>query len=112
MGLLVCRKPWQRASNGNVALTAQIDLNNCDGEFTLALGFDSTPAGAAHHARASCLMDLRLPERNICEAGRGGKKVHGRRWGDVKRHSIITRLAQRCCIRSSITDGHLAVMCP
>jgi glucoamylase len=46
---------YSRASNGNVALTAQIDLNNCDGEFTLALGFDSTPVGAAHHARASLL---------------------------------------------------------
>jgi glucoamylase len=51
------RMEWSypRAGNGNVALTAQIDLKNCDGEFTLALGFDSTPVGAAHHARASLL---------------------------------------------------------
>ena len=46
---------YPRASNGNVALTAQIDLENCDGEFSLALGFDSTSVGAAHHARASLL---------------------------------------------------------
>ncbi|PZR79618.1 MAG: glucan 1,4-alpha-glucosidase, partial [Chthoniobacterales bacterium] len=38
-----------------VALTAQIDLAKCNGEFTLALGFDSSPVGAAHHARASLL---------------------------------------------------------
>jgi glucoamylase len=51
------RMEWSyvRASNGNVALTAQIDLNKCAGEFTLALGFDSTPIGASHHARASLL---------------------------------------------------------
>ena len=51
------RMEWSypRANDGNVALTAQIDLKDCDGEFTLALGFDSTPVGAAHHARASLL---------------------------------------------------------
>ncbi|MBV9008027.1 MAG: glucan 1,4-alpha-glucosidase [Verrucomicrobia bacterium] len=46
---------FRRARCGNVALTAQIDLEKCNGEFTLALGFDSTPVGAAHHARASLL---------------------------------------------------------
>jgi len=51
------RMEWSypRANNGNVALVAQIDLKNCGGEFTVALGFDSTPVGAAHHARASLL---------------------------------------------------------
>jgi glucoamylase len=51
------RMEWSypRANNGNVALTAQIDLNKCNGEFTLALGFDSTPVGASHHARSSLL---------------------------------------------------------
>jgi glucoamylase len=46
---------YRRARNGNVALTAQIDLNKCGGEFVLALGFDSSPVGAAHHVRASLL---------------------------------------------------------
>jgi glucoamylase len=46
---------YPRAKDGNVALTAQIDLNQCGGEFTLALGFDYSPVGAAHHARASLL---------------------------------------------------------
>ena len=46
---------YRRARNGNVALTAQIDLKKCGGEFVLALGFDFTPIGAAHHARASLL---------------------------------------------------------
>lgn len=46
---------YERARNGNVALTAQIDLAKCGGEFVLALGFDSSPVGAAHHVRASLL---------------------------------------------------------
>jgi glucoamylase len=46
---------YRRAADGNVALTAQIDLQKCGGEFVLALGFDSSPVGAAHHVRASLL---------------------------------------------------------
>jgi glucoamylase len=51
------RMEWSypRARDGNVALTAQIDLSKCGGEFVLALGFDSSPIGAAHHVRASLL---------------------------------------------------------
>lgn len=51
------RLTWEytRAENGNVALVAEIDLAACGGEFVLALGFDSEPLGAAHHARASLL---------------------------------------------------------
>ena len=51
------RMEWSypRARDGNVALTAQIDLGKCGGEFVLALGFDSSPIGAAHHVRASLL---------------------------------------------------------
>ncbi|HEY2799864.1 MAG TPA: glycoside hydrolase family 15 protein [Chthoniobacterales bacterium] len=51
------RMTWSygRAKDGNVALTAQIDLQNCGGEFVLALGFDSSPVGAAHHVRGSLL---------------------------------------------------------
>jgi glucoamylase len=46
---------YTRAENGNVALIAEIDVAACGGEFVLALGFDSHPLGAAHHARASLL---------------------------------------------------------
>lgn len=46
---------YASASEGNVALTAQIDLDHNGGEFTLALGFDEYATGAAHHARASLL---------------------------------------------------------
>lgn len=46
---------WEhmRAEDGNVALTGEIDLAACGGEFTLALGFGRTPAEAGLRARAS-----------------------------------------------------------
>jgi glucoamylase len=46
---------WEYASAdyGNVALTGEVDLETCGGEFTLALGFGSTPAEASLRARAS-----------------------------------------------------------
>lgn len=46
---------YPRACDGNVALIAQIDLRKCGGEFVLALGFDASPIGAAHHVRGSLL---------------------------------------------------------
>jgi glucoamylase len=46
---------YQRAENGNVALTGEIDLAAGNGEFVLALGFGSIWAEAAEQARASLL---------------------------------------------------------
>jgi glucoamylase len=47
---------YSHAEDGNVALTAEIDLSACSGEFTLALGFGLTPVEASLRVRAS-LMD-------------------------------------------------------
>jgi glucoamylase len=44
---------YSRVEDGNVALTAEIDLAACNGEFTLALGFGLTPAEASLRARSS-----------------------------------------------------------
>jgi glucoamylase len=44
---------YDRADDGNLALTAEIDLAACNGEFTIALGFGLTPAEASLRARAS-----------------------------------------------------------
>jgi glucoamylase len=44
---------YEHADDGNLALTAEIDLAACNGEFTLALGFGLTPAEASLRARAS-----------------------------------------------------------
>jgi glucoamylase len=49
------RMTWDytRAENGNIALTAEIDLEAGNGEFLLALGFGSTAAEAGNRARAA-----------------------------------------------------------
>jgi len=46
---------WEyvRAEDGNVALTAEIDLAESQGSFVLSLGFGSSPASAARNALAS-----------------------------------------------------------
>ena len=44
---------YTRAENGNVALTAEIDLALAQGNFVLALGFGSAPQEAARNAIAS-----------------------------------------------------------
>ncbi len=46
---------YDRAENGNVALTAEIDLAACKGEFILALGFGGIWAEAGQQALASLL---------------------------------------------------------
>jgi len=46
---------WQydRAENGNVALTGEVDLAACGGDFVLALALGAHALEAAHHARSS-----------------------------------------------------------
>ncbi|HUB03280.1 MAG TPA: glucan 1,4-alpha-glucosidase [Terriglobales bacterium] len=44
---------YERAENGNIALTAEIDLAACDGEFLLALGFGEIWAEAGQHTISS-----------------------------------------------------------
>jgi glucoamylase len=44
---------YDRAEDGNVALTGEVDLGGSKGEFVLALGFGRNPAEAGQRARAS-----------------------------------------------------------
>lgn len=46
---------FRKAENGNVALTAEIDLKACGGVFDIAIGFGHNPAEAGHRALASLL---------------------------------------------------------
>jgi glucoamylase len=46
---------YTRAENGNVALTGEIDLGACGGEFVLALGFGEIWSEAGQQVRASLL---------------------------------------------------------
>jgi len=49
---------YQRAENGNVALTGEVDLSASDGSFLLALGFGLNPAEAGNRVRGSLLDSL------------------------------------------------------
>src|SRR5438093_13415702 len=46
---------YTRAENGNIALTGEIDLAACGGEFVLALGFGGMCSEAGQQARSSLL---------------------------------------------------------
>ncbi len=48
---------YPRAENGNVALTGEVDLAACGGEFVLALGFGNIWAEAGEQVRATLLDD-------------------------------------------------------
>lgn len=48
---------YTRAENGNVACTGEIDLQACNGEFVLALGFGGIWAEAGQETRSSLLED-------------------------------------------------------
>ena len=58
------RQLYERAENGNVALTGEIDLS-ASAEFVLALGFGGTPAAAGQHALASLLRGFDRRESRI-----------------------------------------------
>jgi glucoamylase len=53
------RMQWEytRAENGNVAITGEIDLAACNGEFVLALGFGSIWTEAGQQSRSSLFED-------------------------------------------------------
>src|SRR4029079_17900329 len=46
---------YERAENGNVALTGEIDVNVSGGDFVLALAFGTTPAEAGQRALLSLI---------------------------------------------------------
>lgn len=66
---------YQRAENGNVALTGEIDLGACGGEFVLALGFGSIWAEAAQQARCSLLEDYTELRRDYTAQWSGWQKT-------------------------------------
>ena len=57
---------YERADNGNVALTGEIDLAASGGSFVLALGFGRTFSEAAHRATASLWDGFSTAESEYC----------------------------------------------
>ena len=65
-------REYDRAENGNVALTGEIDLAACQGEFILALGFGGVWAEAGQQALSSLLTSY--------ESIRSDYVFHWRNW--------------------------------
>jgi glucoamylase len=59
---------YERAENGNVALTGEIDLVASNGYFVLALGFGRTSGEAAHRVTASLTDGFDRASRDYCAA--------------------------------------------
>jgi glucoamylase len=57
-------QPYQRAENGNVALTGEIDLAASGGEFVLGVGFGGIWAEAAQQTKSSFLDDYEVLKRD------------------------------------------------
>ena len=55
---------YDRAENGNIALTAEIDLAACNGEFILALGFGAIWAEAGQQAISSLLTSYEMTRKD------------------------------------------------
>ena len=62
---------YDRADDGNVILTGQIDVMAANGQFDLVLGFGRDEVEAGHRARAALLQGFG-----------GARKLYVREWGD------------------------------
>jgi len=69
---LQMRWEYDRAENGNIALTAEIDLAACNGEFLLALGFGGIWAEAGQQVISSLLTSYDITREDYV--------VHWRHW--------------------------------
>jgi glucoamylase len=68
-------RTYERAENGNVAVTGEIDLASCDGTFEIALGFGPTAMEAGQHALITLLEDF---DETYAEYVRAWRAWHGR----------------------------------
>src|SRR4029078_7791991 len=66
---------YQRAENGNVALTGEIDLNACGGEFVLALGLGGGWAEGAQLAGCSLLDHYAVMQREFIAQWAGWQRM-------------------------------------
>jgi glucoamylase len=60
---------WERAENGNIALTGEMDLEACGGEMVLSMGFGKTPSEAGNRALASLFDDFSAVKARYIEEG-------------------------------------------
>jgi glucoamylase len=58
---------YSHAPDGNIALTGEIDLEACQGQFVLALGFGSSPEEAGEQARSGLLQNFERVKRHYVQ---------------------------------------------
>ncbi len=58
---------YEQAPNGNIALTAEVDLKTGDGEYITALAFGRTPEEAGQQARNALLKDFDKVQQSFVE---------------------------------------------
>jgi glucoamylase len=85
---------YTRAENGNVAITAEIDLSKSRGEFVLSLGFGKEPGEAARNAVASLRDSFDNAKHDYVAGWQEWTKTHvspknnGASPGDLSRASL------------------------
>ena len=84
---------YERAENGNVALTAGIDLVKSKGEFILALGFGCDPDASAKNAIASLNDGFEKAKRDYIAGWQEWMKSN---FSLKKNHSSADSLAPQC----------------
>jgi glucoamylase len=91
---------YTRAENGNVALTAEIDLSKSQGDFVLALGFGKDPDEAARNAIASLRDGFDKAKHDYIAGWQDWtKRTHPTRKRTVR--AIFPRSASPSCARTS-----------
>jgi len=66
---------YERAENGNVALTGEVDLRACNGEFVIALGFGGIWAEAAEQVKAALIDDYSALQREYVNQWKSWQKM-------------------------------------
>jgi glucoamylase len=105
---------WQydRAPNGNVALTGEVDISASGAEFVLALGFGQHPEEAALRARASLCDDIDGAVREYVagwQEWQGTLRPLDRKRGDGESNTYrIGTAVLRTHEARSLAGGHIA----
>jgi glucoamylase len=76
-------REYSNATNGNIALTAELDLAASDSECVTAIAFGRSPEEAGQQARNALLRDFEGSNSNSSMAGRDPIAKHGS-WEDLR----------------------------
>jgi len=84
---------YERAENGNVALTGEIDLRAADGQFVLALGFGGNAAEAGHRARTSLCNGFDAAKARYIDEWQGWQRTLSPLSPDRQRGKDLARIS-------------------